>query len=31
MVVPGSTLADIIEAPWNKVEVHMGPQETSNL
>jgi acetolactate synthase-1/2/3 large subunit len=31
MVAPGSTLADIIEAPWNKVEVHMGAHETSNL
>jgi acetolactate synthase-1/2/3 large subunit len=31
MVAPGSTLADIIEAPWNKVEVRTGPQETSNL
>jgi len=31
MVAPGCTLAEIIEAPWNKVKVHTGSQETSNL
>lgn len=31
MVAPGCTLADVIEAPWNKVEVMTGAQETSNL
>lgn len=31
MVAPGCTLADVIEAPWNKVEVMTGSQETSNL
>ena len=31
MVAPGCTLAEIIEAPWNRVEVKAGPLETSNL
>jgi acetolactate synthase-1/2/3 large subunit len=31
MVAPGCTLADVIEAPWNNVEVTTGSQETSNL
>jgi acetolactate synthase-1/2/3 large subunit len=31
MVAPGCTLAEIIEAPWNKVKVSATSQETSNL
>lgn len=31
MVAPGCTLAEIIEAPWNKVKVKATSQETSNL
>ncbi len=31
MVAPGCTLAEIIEAPRNKVRVRTGSQETSNL
>jgi acetolactate synthase-1/2/3 large subunit len=31
MVAPGCSLAEIIEAPRNKVKVHTGSQETSNL
>jgi acetolactate synthase I/II/III large subunit len=31
MVAPGCSLAEIIEAPWNKVKIKAGSQETSNL
>jgi acetolactate synthase-1/2/3 large subunit len=31
MVAPGCTLAEIIEAPWNKVKVKATSQDTSNL
>jgi acetolactate synthase-1/2/3 large subunit len=31
MVAPGCTLAEIIEAPWNKIKVKATSQETSNL
>ena len=31
MVAPGCALSEIIEAPWNKVKVKTGSQETSNL
>ena len=31
MVAPGCSLAEIIEAPWNKVKIKASSQETSNL